>query len=277
MITKIKLALDGSEHSRSVVRHGLWLAPVLNARVSAVHVVDVVALEGPFLHDLAGSLGFEPFLNFSSKMREALEEGGRAILDAFKAEGVKERVETDTRLLTGIVTSEICEDAKLSDLLIIGKRGVNARFEHGMLGSVAEGVVRRSGCPVLMVPEGFEPVSKPLLAYDGGEHSTALLRSAAELVKPLKLPLTVLSVAPGVEADGLLKDAEDYLAGSGVEAEFASIDGAAADGIVKFHADGGHDLLFMGATHHSRVVSMVLGSTAEHVMRAVPGPVFIQR
>jgi len=37
------------------------------------------------------------------------------------------------------------------------------------------------------------------------------------------------------------------------------------------------DMLFMGATHRSRVVELVLGSTAEYVIRAVDGPVLVVR
>ena len=59
---------------------------------SALHVIDIVSIEGSFFHDISGSLGFEPYLDFSSKMREVLEERGRAMLDAIlRAGGRRER------------------------------------------------------------------------------------------------------------------------------------------------------------------------------------------
>ena len=54
-------------------------------RIVTVCVVDIVSIEGSFFHDISGSLGFEPYLDFSSKMREALQERGRTLLETFVA------------------------------------------------------------------------------------------------------------------------------------------------------------------------------------------------
>ena len=74
MIKSILATLDGSEHSETAAQYALWLAERLQATALGLHVVDVVSIEGSgaFLHDVSGSLGFEPYLDFSSKMREAL-------------------------------------------------------------------------------------------------------------------------------------------------------------------------------------------------------------
>ena len=76
MMKSILVALDGSQHADSALEHGLWLARRLRARLIGLHVLDIVSIEGSFLHDVSGSLGFEPYLDFSSKMREALQERG---------------------------------------------------------------------------------------------------------------------------------------------------------------------------------------------------------
>src|SRR5213078_5219074 len=85
MIKSILVALDGSEHANAAVEYALWLAERLRATVTGLHVLDIVSIEGSFFHDVSGSLGFEPYLDFSSKMREALQERGAALLDLFKA------------------------------------------------------------------------------------------------------------------------------------------------------------------------------------------------
>jgi len=77
MIKSILVALDGSQHADSALEHGLSLARRLRARLIGLHVLDIVSIEGSFLHDVSGSLGFEPYLDFSSKMREALQERGQ--------------------------------------------------------------------------------------------------------------------------------------------------------------------------------------------------------
>ncbi len=278
MIRKILLTLDGSAYSRAVYDSGVWLGGKLQARLTAAHVVDVISMEGPFLHDLSGSLGFEPFLNFSSKMKEVLEERGENILKGFREESVKDRIELDTRLLSGVVPNEICEKAELYDLVVVGRKGVNAAFEHGLLGSATESVIRKSPVPVLVVPEEFKAPQSALLAYDGSPNAAGAMRSAADLCESLEVPLTVCTASDdSAVAGNALKDAEDYLNPHGVRAEFIRLEGEGADSIVEYCKEKDFGLIFMGTSHHSAVVRMVLGSTTEHVMRALEVPFFLHR
>src|SRR5438270_12600929 len=103
MIKNVLVAIDGSEHSRSATEHGAWIAERLGTSITALHVIDIVSIEGSFLHDISGSLGFEPYLDFSSKMREVLEERGKGMLADF-AEHVKEAgVRYETVMDVGVI------------------------------------------------------------------------------------------------------------------------------------------------------------------------------
>ena len=70
MFKNILIPLDSSQYSKVSVEYGTWLAKKFNGKLIGQHVIDIVTLEGPFFHDLSGSLGFEPYLNFSLKMKE---------------------------------------------------------------------------------------------------------------------------------------------------------------------------------------------------------------
>lgn len=277
MIKKILVAQDGSEYAKAALDYGLWLAKSFQASLIGVHVVDVVSIEGPFLHDISASIGFEPFLNFSAKMREALEAKGKTILGVFEDACAKAGVECESRMAFGIVPNEICEGSLLSDLIVMGRHGVNERYEHGLFGSITEGVIRKSPKPVLIVPKAFHTPKNPLLAYDGSPSASKAMHSAAEWAKTLGFALTVVTVSIP-ETDGrVLKDAQSYLKPYGIKARFVNLAGDTPLEVEKFYRDNGHDLLFMGATHRSRMAELVLGSTAEHVMRAVEGPFFLER
>jgi nucleotide-binding universal stress UspA family protein len=280
MIKKILIAHDGSAHGEAALSYGLWLAESFGAGVIGIHVVDVVALEGPFLHDISGSLGFEPLLNFTGRVREALEGKGRDVMASLKDACLARGVEAEPFVTTGIVVNEICEKARSADIVVLGRRGVNVRFEYGLLGSTTEGVLRKSPRPVLAVPDGFRAPRSPLLAYDGSPSASKAMQSAAEWAKTLKLPLSVVTVSKAGD-DRALTEAEGYLAPYGIDVRFALLAEEPARGpaqmIEKYYDEKGHDLLFMGATHHTRLVEMVIGSTTEHVMRKVPGPFFLQR
>lgn len=277
MFKNILIPQDGSNHSRAALAYGIWLARKFDAKVIGLYVVDVVVMEGPFLHDLSGSLGFEPFLNFSTKMREVLENKGKGILKDFIETCEREKVAYEGVQGFGIVTNTICERAKLADIVIMGRRGINIQFEYGLLGSTTEGVIRKSPRPVIIVSDEYKEPSKPLFAYDGSFTASRAMHSAAEFVKTLKLPLTVLTVSKDGKGEDLLKEAKEYFRPYNIQPQFISVKGDTPQEIVRYYKENNHDILFMGVTSHSRIVEMVVGSTTEYVMRSVNGPVFLER
>ena len=279
MVKSILVALDGSQHAESALEHGLWLARRLRARLIGLHVLDIVSIEGSFLHDVSGSLGFEPYLDFSSKMREALQERGNVLLDAFRAKCDQAGVTNDTALPMGIVANEICDQARIADLVIVGRRGVNEQFSTGLLGSTTESVTRKSPKPVLVTPLGWKETTRPLLAYDGSQRASAALHAAAELTSSLGLPLTVVHVAKegGGEGDRALAEAQRYLQSYEIPVTVRPLTGPPHQRIVDVLRDGGYDLLFIGAYGHSRIIEMVLGSTTEYVLRNSSAAVFLSR
>ncbi len=276
MIKSILVPLDGSVNGGVALEYGIWLARRFGSGLIGMNVVDIVSLEGPFLHDISGSLGFEPFLNFSTKMREVLEAKGNTIIAGFIEECGKAGVQYETEIAFGIVPNEICEKAKVADLVVMGRRGVNAKFEYGMLGSTTESVIRKSPKPVLIVPDEFKEPKSPLLAYDGSPSASRAMHCAAEWAKTLSLPLTVVA-SSAADDNSLLRETEAYLKPYGISSKFVHLKGDPPVVIEKYYKDNGHDLLFMGRSHHSRIVEMVLGSTTEHVMRSVAGPFFLER
>jgi len=279
MIKSILVALDGSQHADGALDHALWLAGRLGARIVGLHVIDIVSIEGSFLHDVSGSLGFEPYLDFSSKMREALHERGRMLLDAFAARCTERGVAYDTALPIGIVANEICDQARTADLVVVGHRGVNEQFSTGLLGSTTESVTRKSPKPVLVCPLRFVEPTKPILAYDGSPRASAAMHAAAELASTLGLPLTVAHVGRDGDPDAerVLDEARHYLASWKIEVAVKTLTGPPHQRIVDLLRDGGFDLCFIGAYGHSRIIEMVLGSTTEFVLRNAPCPVFLAR
>lgn len=277
MIKKILVAQDGSNNSIAASDYALWLAGSFKATLKGLFVVDRVLLEGPYFYDLSSAMGLEPIVNFSDKMGGVLEERGKAVLADFKARCKAARVPAETLMSTGFVAGEICSSSKLADLLVLGRKGDSEAFDTGMLGSVTEGVLRKSPVPIFIAPAEFRAVENPLLVYDGSDNAADAMRIAAELARLTNRRLSVASVGSAGEADKNLVDAMDYLKSYDIKGVFKELKGEASIEIEKFYRDAGHDMLFMGATHRSRVVEFVLGSTAEYVLRAVDGPILVVR
>jgi len=278
MIKTILVGLDGSEHARTAMRYALWLGERFAATVVGLHVVDIVSIEGSFFHDISGSLGFEPYLDFSSKMREVLHERGKGLLQDFADQAAKAGVRADTILGMGVIANEIAERARTADLVVIGHRGVNEKFSTGLLGSTAESVTRKCPKPVFVSTAEFQPVTKPLLAYDGSQRAAAAMHAAAELCVSLSLPLTVLTVCKDADTgEKIVADARKYLASYNLTSTCEVQAGTAPEQIITAIKERAFDLLFIGAYGHSRILEMVLGSTTEYVLRNSPCPVFLNR
>jgi nucleotide-binding universal stress UspA family protein len=278
MIKNVLVPLDGSEHSKAALDYAIWIAQKFDGTLLGQHIIDTISLEGTFVHDISGSLGFEPYMDFSSKMREILHERGKLILDDFAARCEKEGVPCKTLLDMGVIANEICERAKVADLVVIGHRGVNEEFSTGLLGSTAETITRKCPRPIFVSTKKFAPIEKPLLAYDASQRASSAMESAAEFCTRLSLPLTVLTIA---KEEGLaranLQQAKGYLSSYALDVRYESARGHPEQKIIEQLVSHEHDLLFIGAYGHRRIIEMVLGSTTEYVLRNAPCPVFLNR
>ena len=279
MIKNILIPLDGSEHSNAALDYAIWMTEQFDGMLLGQHIIDSVALEGSFFHDVSGSLGFEPYLDFSTKMREILEERGKGILSEFAQRCQSKGIKHQTFLDMGIIANEICERAKVADLVVIGHRGVNEEFTTGLLGTTTESITRKCPRPIFVSTKQFKTIQKPLLAYDGSQRASSAMESAAEFCTVLKLPLTVLSIAKEAKgAEEIVQQAKSYLSSysrfPSTTKSTAVIPNRRSSSI---SALSGYDLLFIGAHGHRRIINMVLGSTTEYVLRNSPCPVFLNR
>jgi nucleotide-binding universal stress UspA family protein len=278
MIKNILVPLDGSEHSKAALDYAIWITEKFSGTLFGEHIIDTISIEGTFFHDISGSLGFEPYLDFSSKMREILEERGKTILEDFAARCEKEGIRYTAHLDMGLIANEICERSKVADLVVLGHRGVNEEFSTGLLGTTAETITRKCPRPVFVSTRQFKPVESPLLAYDGSQRASSAMESAAEFCTVLHLPLTVLTVSRDesvIRAN--LQQARGYLGSYPIDVTYETAGGYPEQKIVEQLVSRNHDLLFIGAYGHRRIIEMVLGSTTEYVMRNAPCPVFLNR
>jgi len=138
MYRKILIPTDGSEYTEAAIAHGLNLAKMADAEVSALFVVDETAIMyfpmGPSLPDIY------PMLE---------DEGKKAVADVLE-QGKKLGVKVTTRIERGSPAMVIAKDSADYDLVVMGTLG-RSGVSKMLLGSVAERVVRLAQCPVLIV------------------------------------------------------------------------------------------------------------------------------
>jgi nucleotide-binding universal stress UspA family protein len=145
MISKVLVAMDGSETSLKAYQYASFLAKQCDAALLIVNI-------------------FDTFERISSKIKQELEigkqieaEGGTAvtlqILDDYKSQakdsGIKD-VKTVRREGNAAAEILLIADEEKVDTIVIGSTGINTVKEF-LLGGVSHKVIHHSKCPVTVV------------------------------------------------------------------------------------------------------------------------------
>ena len=142
-LAKLLVPTDFSEDSEQAARYAVELAKRFQAEIHCVHVVDIPA-------DLLSTSDYYmtgPSKQFIDQIREESKKN----LEAFAKKNL-EGVGVRTAFLEGSPFVEIIRYAHNQeiDLVVIATHG-RTGLKHALFGSVAEKVVRKAPCPVLVV------------------------------------------------------------------------------------------------------------------------------
>ncbi len=144
MYQRILVPVDNSSTSRNALEEAMRFARSEKAVLRLVHVIDLAQF----------AWSANEFLDVP-QLQAALKEGGQRVLAESAAAVKAVGLEAESALLEtwgGQLSKAIVDDAKAwsADLLVMGTHGYGG-LTHMLLGSVAEGVVRHSEVPVLLV------------------------------------------------------------------------------------------------------------------------------
>jgi nucleotide-binding universal stress UspA family protein len=162
---------------------------------------------------------------------------------------------------------------------VLGKRGEHANFDTGQLGGQLEHVLRAVHRPVLVASRAFKAPRRFMIAFDGGATTRRCVGMvcASPLLKGLACELLMV----GDEGNAGLREhlawASTQLAAAGFSPEARIVPGHPEAVIAREVGDRDIDLLVMGAYGHSRIRTMILGSTTTQVLRSCPIPVLLLR
>jgi len=222
-------------------------------------------------------------------------------------------VTVDQRLEEGsIVETQVrCSGDVLADLVVMTTHG-RGPLARAWLGSVADGVARRSRIPVLLLrptadpePIGEHLFRKVLIPLDGSPLGEQILPQAIALgtladarftlvrvVSPMVLtgyaptPEGMLTEAAyGPELELLIQDAEEYLQGvaqplrdRGLSVETQVVaEMQPAVGILEFAREKPAELIAMATHGRTGISRLVLGSVADKVLRGTTAPILLYR
>lgn len=276
--------IDGSIYARSVCDHAAWAAGRTGLPVELMHVLG--RREGVEGRDYSGALGLGSrsallgaLADLDARRARLAQERGRAILDDAReivvAAGARDATAS---LRRGDLVEAVAERERDADLILIGKRGEAADFARGHLGSNLERVVRACRRPVLVASRAFEAPRSVLVAFDGGESAGRAVTHVASSTLYEGLPVTVATVGEEGGAVGPRQSAAvAELEAAGREARAITLPGAPEEALGALVERERLGLVVMGAYGHSRIRSLVIGSTTSEMIRRCRVPIALVR
>lgn len=281
---KIVALIDGSIYSASVCDHAAWIASRTGAPVELIHVLSRREASDTYDHSGAIALGarttlMEQLAELDAQRAKLISHRGRAILedaaDLVEKTGV---TEVTTRLRHGDIVEAVADVEADARVILIGKRGEAADFAKGHLGSNLERIVRASKKPVFVASRAFRPIQKVMVAYDGGASAMKAVDHIARshLFQGLAVHVVTVGAATAELTKGL-SYASATLEAAGIATETSVLPGQPETALAKLVEEGGFDMLVMGAYGHSRIRSLIIGSTTTAMIRACKLPVMLVR
>jgi len=280
MIKTILIPVDGSANSGIALDYGIYIAPKLEASLAGLHVIDVYLLQGPMMTEISPTVGMPPPCDgFCETVETSLKEKADFVLKNFDDRCKTAGVSCVTKKNIGKISDTIIEEAENADLILMAKKGEHFHLEKGgMIGSVAEIVIRHSGKPVMVIPKSFREIESMGLAYDGSAPARKALELSLNISEQAKWPITVLIVSADAQrAADLSAQVEDMAQNGLADCEVIISAGRESDEILKFIREGSVELMVMGAYGHNRLREWLLGSTTSHIIQKSPIPVLLIR
>lgn len=287
-VTRVVCPTDFSEVSTKAEGYATALAKHYGSALHLLHVDPPVPMMAPY-----GEIPVDVSL-FETQREQAVAD-----LAAAKARAEAAGVSAETSIRGGHAAREILAVAsdQAVDLVVIGTHG-RGGVEHLLLGSVAEKVLRKATCPVMVVPPAAHVetgilFSRILCPFDGSKASAEAIRYALSLARETDGRLILLYVVEPVPPAGEfgVLDVDEYRrigeahakkvladAVPADEREWGRVDdrvayGKASTCILDTARTERADVIVMGVRGRGAIDLLAFGSTTHEVIRRAECPV----
>ncbi len=275
-ITNIVAPTDLSPSTIPALRYARFFADHFKAKLTILYsdpIVYPIDVIGP-------SVVVSPAPEHEARLRNEVVQYAGAVMG---------KQPYEIRITTGQPIPAILESAKehRADLIVVGAH-LHHGFQRVLLGSVSDGVLYGSQCPVLTVAgdghllvdrvEGIKTIVCPINFTDVARES---LRAAARLAKVFGAELLVVHVIepnevtdPAADERRVQRWVSPELEGNCSYRELI-FRGGAAERVLDCAEDVGAGLIVVGAQHKFFRNATVIGTTADRLIRFASCPVLV--
>ncbi|CAB3798952.1 hypothetical protein LMG28688_04855 [Paraburkholderia caffeinitolerans] len=251
------------------------------ARTYGAHLNGQFAAFEPNPRDfyvMAGTADYyEAHRRLRAEQRAAIERLFHAELARAQVEGTWLSAEDDP-------IAAVAQRSRSSDLTVIGQTDLNEP-EAYVADHFVESVVLGAGCPVLVIPYTgyFESIGeRVLIAWNGSREAARAVHDAIPFISRAAHVTIVATSSTFTSAvsEASCTDLAAMLARHGADTvDIARFDRSASEStgeaLLSYAADGGFDLLVMGAYGHARLQETVLGGATRTVLQTMTLPVLM--
>ncbi len=302
LFSKILVPIDFSEPSDEALGYALFLARASGAGIHLLNVVEPIPTYSGFQE--------MPIVFSETQTAERCREELAKVADKYRSADLS----VTSEVTLGPAADGIAAKAGTwpADLIVIATHGYTG-LKHVLLGSVAEKIVRYAPCPVLVIRRKEEktkggvetgghetPFSVPiqlLVPTDFSPRSVYALRYAARFARQIGGQITLvhcvnitpgdapilqaeydLSVLTEVCADAARRELSQQAASechAAILRDSVILYGAPLAKLPEFARKGHFDLIICATRGYTGLKHLLLGSTAEGIVRHAPCPVLV--
>ena len=285
-IERILCPVDFSDVSAEAYRYAQSIACHYSAKLVLLHVVEL------WQHP---SCYYQTELEYYEQFRETLVNNAQDQLRQFAdiSAGIQPECVVEESMAADAI---LClARTRAVSLIVMGTHGRRG-FDHLMLGSVTERVLRHAPCPVLAVPAkrsdqngkssavGSVDFRRILCCVDFSEHSQRALQHSVSVAKAYSAQLTILHVLENMadsaevvkETDAAMDRLEKWVPPSALDPARVHLEvrlGKAYREILDLATEAQSDLIVTGVRGRNSLDLAVFGSTTYRVIQLHPGPV----
>lgn len=270
-IKKILIPYDFSETADLSLEHGIFMAQLLKAEVTLLHVVETVSFTSAIAHALGG---MEKKIETATTKK--LEELAQQI---HRKSGIFINIKTEVgRIYRKIVSVARQTNA---DILIMGSHGVSG-YQRFNLGTNTSRVISESPCPVLSVQTHAKQLGfkKIILPIDDTPSSRQKVIYAMELAKNYGSHISIAGLINFTNDDRRRKfiikieQVEEFLINHDITCDIRFLNGSdLGQMILQFAEEQDADLLVIMTDQEPTLTGYFMGSNANKVVNHSKIPV----
>ncbi len=271
--SKILLGLDGSPYAQAAIEYACQLALAHNATITGVAIIDLPGIQSASGPVPIGGAHYD--VQLEEQQLKETEEKAKTILDDFARICEERQVNAALHADTGRPFSEIIEESKFHDFIVMGKRTFFEYTANETYGTL-EQILKNGLAPVLAVPDSVRKIEKVLVAYDNSAPASKAVHMFLLLGIWNACDITLLTVNDDAEAgQALLGNLADFFRSYGIEPALVTQGGHPDEVVKSYIAESDIDMLVMGAYGRKSVREFFVGSVTQHLIQETTIPLFL--